>query len=108
VTDHLEDAVGGMILYGGSSILLRYACMAALKKDPLGWGDVKFFAAAGFWFGLNPMVFSHFLLLSGSIGVVIALLWRKIHKEPEFPFGPALLAALAAAILWEPPPFIFQ
>jgi leader peptidase (prepilin peptidase)/N-methyltransferase len=107
ITDHAEGAVGGMVLYAATSLILRYICMKALKKDPLGWGDVKFFAAAGFWLGTNPLAFSHFLLAAGIMGVVIALAWRKIHKEAEFPFGPALLAALVIILLLEPPPFIF-
>lgn len=108
IIDHAENAVGGMILYAGAALVLRYGCMAVLKKDPLGWGDVKFFAAAGFWLGMDPMVFAHFLLVSGTLGTLIALVWRKIHKEAEFPFGPALLAALAALLLLEPPSFIFS
>jgi leader peptidase (prepilin peptidase)/N-methyltransferase len=108
ITDHLEDGAGGMILYAGTSLLLRYACMAVLKKDPLGMGDVKLFAASGFWFGLNFEAFGYFLVLSGMMSICIGLMWRKFHTEPEYPFGPALLAALVTILLWVPPSFIFQ
>lgn len=108
ITDQLEGAVGGMILYAAVALILRFVCMKMLKKDPLGWGDIKFFAAAGFWLGVDLQAFSHFLLLSGLAGVAIALVWRHIRKELEFPFGPALLAAFVIVLVLEPPPFIFR
>ncbi|TAL35557.1 MAG: prepilin peptidase [Alphaproteobacteria bacterium] len=105
---HGETALGGMALYGIGSLVLRQGGMALLKREPLGWGDVKFFAASGFWMGTNPEVLAHFLILSGTAGVVIALLWRKFHKEAAFPFGPALLLAFIIMLIAEPPAFIFQ
>lgn len=108
MTEKGLNAVGGMVLYALCALALRRLVMAVLKKDPLGWGDIKFFGAAGFWMGLDPEVLSHFMLLSGVFGIVIALVWRRIHKDPEFPFGPALLAAFIAMLLWQPPAFIFQ
>jgi leader peptidase (prepilin peptidase)/N-methyltransferase len=102
------DCLGGMALYGFGALALRQGVMAILKQEPLGWGDVKFFAVAGFWLGTDPEIFSRFLMLSGLLGVVIALLWRKFRNEPQFPFGPALLAAFVIMLIWEPPPFIFQ
>ena len=108
ITDQAESAVGGMALYAAVAFILRQGCMAVLKKDPLGWGDIKFFGAAGFWLGANLETFSHFLLVSGLTGVVIALIWRHVRKEAEFPFGPALLAAFVTLLVLEPPAFIFQ
>jgi leader peptidase (prepilin peptidase) / N-methyltransferase len=108
IIGHGAAAAGGAVLYGLGALALRQGVMAILKKDPLGWGDVKFFAAAGFWLGLDAEAAAHFLLLSGIFGMVLALIWRKIRGEPEFPFGPALLAAFTALLLWHPPAFIFQ
>jgi leader peptidase (prepilin peptidase) / N-methyltransferase len=105
---HGQTALGGMALYGIGALALRQGGMAVLKKEPLGWGDVKFFAASGFWLGTNPEVMAHFLILSGAAGVVIALLWRKFRKEAAFPFGPALLLAFVIMLIAEPPSFIFQ
>ncbi len=70
-----------------------------LKKDALGFGDVKFFGAAGMWLGLTALPM--FCLLSGVIGVVFALLWRFIRKDPVFPFGPALIAAFYVLLLFD-------
>lgn len=105
---HGETALGGVALYGLGSLALRQGGMAILGKEPLGWGDVKFFAASGFWLGTNPEVLAHFLILSGAAGVAIALLWRRFRKEAAFPFGPALLLAFVIMLIAEPPSFIFQ
>ncbi|MEZ0226412.1 MAG: A24 family peptidase [Alphaproteobacteria bacterium] len=105
---HGETALGGVALYGIGALALRQGGVILLKKEPLGWGDVKFFAASGFWLGTNPEVVAHFLILSGTAGVIIALLWRKFKKEAAFPFGPALLLAFIIMLFAEPPAFIFQ
>jgi leader peptidase (prepilin peptidase) / N-methyltransferase len=106
--DHGLEAFEGAVLYGGSAAALRWGAMLVLKKDPMGWGDIKFFAAAGFWLGTNLMVYAYFLFAAGVLGVVIALVWKRIKKEAEFPFGPALLAAFVLMLMLAPPPFILQ
>lgn len=106
ITDHGGAALAGAALYAFGSLALRYGMMLALKKDPLGLGDVKFFAAAGFWFGLDIEALSAFLLLSGLMAVFLALLWRRVKKEMEFPFGPALMLAFLLVLLAHPPGFL--
>ncbi len=99
-------ALAGAAVYFCASLVLRYVVMAVLKKDPLGWGDIKFFGAAGFWLGLNPDSGAYLMLCAGVFGIVLALVWRKLDKGPEFPFGPALLAGFTAMLLWQGPVFI--
>lgn len=106
ITDHGGTALAGAALYGLGSLGLRYGMMLVLKKDPLGLGDVKFYAAVGFWFGLNIEALAAFLLISGVMAVFLALLWRKVKKEMEFPFGPALVLAFLLVLLWHPPEFL--
>ncbi len=69
----------------------------ALKKEALGFGDVKFFAVAGLWLGISGL--APFLLLSGVFGVVLGGLWQGVKKEKTFPFGPALIAAFFTLLL---------
>lgn len=102
------EALAGALLYGLGSLGLRYGVMLALKKDPLGLGDVKFYAAAGFWFGLDVEALAAFLLLAGVMAVVLALVWRKTTGEAEFPFGPALVLAFIVVLIWHPPVFLAQ
>lgn len=77
------------IVYPASMIFVRWAFLKATGKDGLGFGDIKFFAGAGMWLGLN--VFSAFLLLGSLLGIAFGLIHKWITKEELFPFGPALI-----------------
>lgn len=93
--DHvLSVMILGTLFYGFYKVypLLR-------GKEGLGFGDVKFVAAAGVW--LDPMYIPFFLFLSGAIGLIVSLIWRKVNKGPRFPFGPALALALGICIVGE-------
>lgn len=86
-------AIIGMAAYGAGAWLLRFGAARVLKREPMGLGDVKFFAAAGAWLGSDAQTAAWFMCAAGALGVVFALFWQKTAKEKEFPFGPALLAA---------------
>lgn len=62
-----------------------------LKKEAIGFGDVKLFGVAGLALGFE--VLPSFLILSGALGVAFGTVWLTIRKENVFPFGPALIAA---------------
>ncbi len=82
-------------LYGSVALLFYYGGQAAFKKEALGWGDVKFFAAAGAWLDLAAL--PYFLIIAGLSGVGVALIWKFMGKKEAmgpFPFGPGLIAAL--------------
>ena len=102
------EGLGAAILYVAVSLALRQGIMIWRKKDALGWGDVKFFAVAGFWLGLNPDSAAYLMLVAGVIGIFLAIVWQKIKKEAEFPFGPAILLAFVAMLLWQGPVFLLQ
>jgi prepilin signal peptidase PulO-like enzyme (type II secretory pathway) len=65
----------------------------------LGLGDVKYFAASGFW--LHPHSSPWFLALGGVVGIVFDLGWRHAGGGKQFPFAPALCVALAVCILYQ-------
>lgn len=96
----LGQALLAAILYGGLAWGLRFLFLKLMRKEALGLGDVKFFAAAGVWLGLSPDTLAAFLMLSGVFGVLIALLWRRCTGEAEFPFGPALIASFLCVLFW--------
>lgn len=95
-------ALTGVVLYGGGAWLLRQAGGFFLKREALGLGDVKFYAAAGFWLGLNVDAAIIFLIASGLSGVLFATVWKKISGEAEVPFGPALIIAFVMAVCLTP------
>ncbi len=87
----LQTAGVGVALAGGYSKLRG--------RDMMGWGDVKFMAAAAPW--LAPESAAFFLFLSGFLGLGFGLVWQKLGREAEFPFGPALATALLTLISWQ-------
>lgn len=85
--------------YGALAWILGEVVSRVLKKDALGFGDVKFFVVAGLWLGFVHL--ANFVLLSGICGVVLAILWKKIGKGDVFPFGPALIMSFVLLLLYQ-------
>ena len=84
--------IAGAALFALFAWLLGAIVSKILKKEALGFGDVKFFAVAGLWLGVLNL--SYFAILSGFLGVLFGLIWQKCGKGAVFPFGPALIVAL--------------
>lgn len=86
---------------GLAYILLAWALRGfmgfVLRREAMGWGDVKFFGAAGVWLGLQGL--SPFLLFSGTFGVLLGILWRWAGKGTVFPFGPALILSFYGVLI---------
>ena len=92
--EHLAAAV----VYAALPWAVGWAVSRVLKKDALGLGDVKFCAGAGAWLGLAPLPW--FFVLSGAAGIALGLAWRAAGRGQTFPFGPALITALAVLLLY--------
>ena len=80
------------------ALFLHYGYSALRGRVMLGFGDVKFFAVAGIWLGLWPLV--PFLFLSGVLGTVLGLVWMRLGKGEVFPFGPALAISLFVCVVY--------
>lgn len=84
----------GAVCGGGSLMLINLFSIVILKKNGMGFGDVKLMLALGACLGF-PMVFSG-LLIAVFIAFlyIIFLLIKKIFSKNEvssyFPFGPFL------------------
>lgn len=98
------EAVGAALVESAiAAVLLALVCIAvraASKRAHIGWGDVKFLAAASFWTGLQG---AFVMLLLASVLVILTalfrlLLWRR-PSAPTLPFGPMLAAALATVFI---------
>lgn len=87
----------GALLYAGLAWGLGWLVTKILRRNSLGFGDVKFFAAAGLWLGIANL--GVFCILSGLFGVALALIWRAVTGKQHFPFGPALIASLYLLLL---------
>ncbi|MFC2953326.1 prepilin peptidase [Marinicaulis aureus] len=97
----LGGAVLGVIIGYGAFRLVDIVFLKLRGIEGLGQGDAKLLAAIGAWFGwpvLPPVVF--LAAIFALIGVGIASLrGAKIGKETPVPFGPALAAAAASAMI---------
>ena len=87
---------------GAAAFLLafRFIGEKVLKKEALGLGDVKMFAAIGTWMGWKGALAT---LVAGSLtGSAVSLLLifaKKIDRRSAVPFGP-FLAAGALIVLF--------
>ena len=86
VVDSLRSgtaALQGLLV--GSGLVLWIALLAemALKKEAMGFGDVKFVGMIGAFCGWQGAVFSVFGgAVVGTVWFVIALLWQKLSGKP--------------------------
>ena len=92
----LSLVTSGLLLGLGLFLALGYSKWRG--REMLGLGDVKFFAAAGFW--LPALLVPWFLGGAGVAGVVLGLLWRSAGGGKEFPFAPALCLSLTACVFY--------
>jgi len=106
IVEQGAPALGGVLLYGLGSLLLRQTAQAIMKREAMGLGDIKFFAAAGFWLGLNANAAAMLMMISGLSGIALALAWKKRTGEAEVPFGPSLIIAFIAVLCFFPPGFV--
>lgn len=100
-TDVFVQAGIGMVAYGAGSALLRAVFALILKKESLGLGDVKFFAASGLWLGTAVEAAPLYLMIAGASGVILALIWRRLTGEEAFPFGPCLVIGFWGALVFK-------
>jgi prepilin signal peptidase PulO-like enzyme (type II secretory pathway) len=85
--------LNAMVLVG-VGLILRGFLNFSLKKESLGWGDVKMLAISGFYVNIDSIAI--FLFLSGFLGLCLGIVWRMFGRGEAFPFGPALGVALFA------------
>ncbi|MCE1274381.1 MAG: prepilin peptidase [Chlorobiaceae bacterium] len=90
----LASAVVIFGLLGGLGLMFQ-----RLKGDSgIGGGDIKLLAALATWWGVVGVLY--ILFWAGLLTVAWNLLWRRfkrLDKEAEWPFGPAIVLA---ALLW--------
>jgi leader peptidase (prepilin peptidase)/N-methyltransferase len=94
---YLAIAVAAALLCLGLFFALVYSKWRG--REMLGLGDVKFFAASGFW--LHPHSSPWFLAAGGFIGVAFNFWWQRVSQDKQFPFAPALCVSLAVCILYQ-------
>ncbi len=86
IVDSLRSGTAGMQgLLIGSGLVLWIALLAemALKKEAMGFGDVKFVGMIGAFCGWQGAVFSVFGgAVVGTVWFLVAVLWQKLSGKP--------------------------
>lgn len=93
--------LGGMIAGAGIFLFTRWLSLKWKGVEGIGWGDVKFAAAAGIWLGPAGVGFmiggGAFLLV--VVGFTNVLFCRRQLKDYYLPFG-AAAAPVTMLFLW--------
>ena len=85
--------IGGAIFYS-----LNLIALLILKKEGMGFGDVKLMAALGLLFGIkNILVITLVSFFIGAIIGIIVMIIKRKEKEEYIAFGPFIV--IAAVIL---------
>lgn len=98
--DHLIGAAA----FGGAFLLLYYGAILVLKREGLGFGDVKLAFAAGLLLGWQKMLLA--MLIASVSGSIILIILRRVRGDEEgheYPFGPFLTAGIGGALLFGEP-----
>ena len=95
--DHLIGSLAG----GAVFLAIYYGAILILKREGLGFGDVKLAAAAGFMLGWQKLIFA--MLIASVVGSVVLILLNLIRKEAkrtEYPFGPFMSLGILLALFF--------
>lgn len=93
------DMLFGMLIGGGIFLIITLIGRLIYGKEAMGFGDVKFMAALGLYFGfVNTALISLTSFLLGAI-IGIMLIVFKVKKSNEYmPFGPFIVMAALICI----------
>ncbi|HVI41471.1 MAG TPA: A24 family peptidase [Anaerovoracaceae bacterium] len=93
----------GALVGGGSILLMGIIGKLLFRKEAMGFGDVKLFAAVGLLFGLKGVVIILIITIFSSAFVFgIGLLTGKLKTGEEQPLGPFVAASASLYILFQP------
>lgn len=94
--DHLIGALVG----GGVFALLYFGALLLLKREAMGFADVKLAAAAGLLLGWQKFVFA--ILVGSVVGSFVLVILNRVNnreRDTEYPFGPFIVGGMLLALL---------
>lgn len=93
----------GALVGGGSLLLIGILGMLLYKKEAMGFGDVKLFAAIGLLFGVKgAVIILLFTVFSSAFVFGIGLMSGKLKAGEQQPLGPFIAASAAVYIQFRP------
>lgn len=93
------NALEGMLIGGGTFFAITLLGGLIAGKEAMGYGDVKFMAVLGLYFGFASMVSIIVMsfLIGALLSIVLMIIKRKKMNE-YIPFGPFIVIACYIAI----------
>lgn len=89
---NFENSFLGMGVYPLFLILIYGYLSDFLKKDVLGFGDIKLLGAIGFYFGYldlyNLIILYNIIFILAFLYIVPFFFFKKINRNKEIPFAP--------------------
>jgi len=105
----LFNAISGLVLGGGSLLLVSWIYSLVTGKEGMGGGDIKLLGMIGAWLG--PRSIFPVVMLASFSGVIISIIVfiaKNKGKETAIPFGPFLsLGATCYLLLQHMLPSLF-
>lgn len=94
------DHLIGAAVFGGGFLLIYYGAIWILKREGMGFGDVKLALAAGLLLGWQRMLLA--MIIASISASIILLIVRRVkgdEKNHEYPFGPFIAVGIAISLL---------
>lgn len=97
IHNFLLSPFAGLFTATLSLFFLRFAGNVIFKKDVMGMGDIKLFAACGVASGFPGIIFVMIItVLIAGISFGVQLLLKRVAPDDEKPLGPYIVAATAS------------
>lgn len=76
--------IAGAAIGGGAMLLINALGVLIYKKEGMGFGDVKLFAAIGILTGFPGTIYTIFIsLITASVGFIITLIIQKLNSKSD-------------------------
>ena len=97
----LPASVVGIVVCGGSFLLLAIVSYYVFRKEAMGGGDIKLAAAIGANVALGAAMLSFLLavFIGGIIGIGLIVFGKKTRKD-YVPFGPMMVAGAFIVVFY--------
>lgn len=90
----------GALVGGGIFLIISYASYLILKKEGMGFGDVKLMTSLGLLCGVKDiLVIALLSFFIGAVVGIILLITKKKDKSSYIPFGPFIVIATILIML---------
>jgi leader peptidase (prepilin peptidase)/N-methyltransferase len=95
-----QDHIIGALVGGGVFAALYFGAIWALKREALGFADVKLAAAAGLLLGWQKLILA--VLIGSVVGSIVLVILNRAKNQDrttEYPFGPFIVGGMLVALL---------